>query len=101
MSDTRSELTHTPEHGLDRSLHRELVAVAGDVRRIEGELSEVRRRLSAVRERRRAAVVAARVAGTTYTEIGEALGVSAQRARAIAADAVFSARREAAHRNEA
>lgn len=101
MPDARPERTHTSQHGLDRSLRRELAAAAGDVHGVEHELVEVRRRLSAVRERRRAAVVAARVAGATYADIGEALGVSAQRARAIAADAVFSARREAAFRNEA
>ena len=100
MPDARSQQTQT-QHGLDRAVRRELATAADDVRNIEDELADVRGRLTAVRERRRAAVVAARVAGATYAEIGEALGVSAQRARAIAADAVFSARREAASRNEA
>lgn len=101
MPDARSEGTHITHDGIDRSMRGELASAAGDVRRIEGELVEVRGRLTVGRERRRAAVVAARVAGATYAEIGEVLGVSAQRARAIAADAVFSARREAAIRNEA
>lgn len=100
MPDARSQRITSRQGGLDRSVRRELSSAAGEVRRIEHELAEVRGRLGAGRERRRAAVVAARVAGATYAEIGEALGVTAQRARAIAADAVYSARRDAVLRNE-
>lgn len=75
---------------------RELRSAGDAVNELEGAMVDIRRRLGDARERRRAAVLAARAEGASYADIGGVLGVSAQRARAIASDVVFAARRAAA-----
>lgn len=74
----------------------ELRSAGRAVHELEAEMADLRARLERARERRRTAVVAARAAGASYQSIGGDLGVSPQRARAIASDVVFAARRAAA-----
>lgn len=90
MEDSAAQV---PTHAAADEVQRTLTESAARVDEIERAFDAVRVSLQRAREERRAAVAAARLAGVSYGEIGAALGVTPQRARALAADAVFAARR--------
>lgn len=77
-----------------RAAGRRLRDAEAYVRAAEEELRRARAGLRVAQDDRRRAVMTARDSGASYGEIADALGVSLQRARAIAADGVFKARRE-------
>lgn|SRR5690606_30220338 len=96
MTDSAPGNTGRPRRVVPALVGAELRSAARAVSELEDEMAEMRRRLREARERRRVAVLAARAEGASYAEIGGILGVSPQRARAIASDVVFAARRAAA-----
>lgn len=77
-----------------RRTGRRLREAEARVRAVEDALRRARADLRLAQDDRRRAVMEARAAGASYGEIADALGVSLQRARAIAADGMFKARRE-------
>lgn len=68
----------------------------GDLRRSQSDLAKVERQLDAARKRRAKEASKARAAGLTYTQIGKALGCSAQWAERIVRQAPKGGGRSAA-----